>query len=66
MIDSPDDVAALTRAVTALCDEDHRRACAEAAPQATSGISMREHARQAMRLYEELVKAGALKRGGYR
>lgn len=66
VIDSPDDVSSLAGAIIALCDDDHRRACAAAAPRAVAGISMREHAKQSVRLYEELVERGALRKGGYR
>ena len=66
VIESPDDVPALASAITALCDNDHRRACAAAALKATKGITMREHAKQAMKLYEELIDSGTLRRGAYR
>jgi UDP-glucose:(heptosyl)LPS alpha-1,3-glucosyltransferase len=66
VLDSPDDVAGLAQAIVRLCDDDYRRSCADAAPGATSGISMREHARRACRLYEELVASGEPIRGGYR
>ncbi len=66
VIDSPDDVSALADAIVALCDDNHRRACAEAAPRAISGVTMREHARQAVRFYEELIESGSLRKGGYR
>lgn len=66
VIDSPDDVAGLADAIARLTDDRHRRTCAEVAPEATAGISMREHARQARSLYNELVAAGTLRRGGYR
>jgi UDP-glucose:(heptosyl)LPS alpha-1,3-glucosyltransferase len=66
VLESPDDVAGLAQAIVRLCDDEHRHSCAKAASGAITGISMREHARRACRLYEELVASGEPKRGGYR
>ncbi|HSW44475.1 MAG TPA: hypothetical protein VLM89_02785, partial [Phycisphaerae bacterium] len=60
------DVPALAQAIGRLCDDAHRRTCAAAAPDAVAGITMREHARQACRLYEEVARSAEWEKGGYR
>ncbi len=66
VIDSPQDVDALADRIERLADDDHRRACAGRAPQVVEGISMRRHAADVLALYEDIVRQGEAKRGGYR
>ncbi|HOB75460.1 MAG TPA: glycosyltransferase family 4 protein [Phycisphaerae bacterium] len=63
VIDSPDDVPALADRIERLADPEHRRACAANAPRAVEGISMRDHARQVLALYEEILRSGQAGRG---
>lgn len=66
VIESPDDVAALADRIERLADPDHRAACARNAPKAVEGIAMRDHARRVRELYEEILRAGSPRQGGYR
>ncbi|GMV98488.1 MAG: glycosyltransferase family 4 protein [Phycisphaerae bacterium] len=66
VIDSPDDVAALADRLERLADPRRRAQCAQRAPAAVEGISMRRHAEKVRALYEEVVRAGRTGKGGYR
>ncbi|HOW69322.1 MAG TPA: glycosyltransferase family 4 protein [Phycisphaerae bacterium] len=66
VIDSPMDIAALAEAIMRLADDDHRRACAAAAPRVVEGVSMRVHAQRVYELYMEVQAGGDLRQGGYR
>ncbi len=54
VIDCPRQVEALADRITRLLDEERRRACAARAPLATTDISMAEHARRVLAVYEEV------------
>ncbi|GMU23405.1 MAG: hypothetical protein AMXMBFR13_34830 [Phycisphaerae bacterium] len=66
VIDSPEDTAGLADCIGRLQDDEHRRACAQRAPQAVEGCSMRRHAERVRELYEEIVRQGEPRRAGYR
>lgn len=57
VVGSPDDVDALADRIERLADDDHRRQCAEQAPQAVASISMRQHAAEVLALYEQIVRS---------
>ena len=56
VVESPRDVDGLAGHIGRLCDPEHRRACAAAAPAAVAGISMRRHAESVMDLYQRIVR----------
>lgn len=66
VIDSPHDVDALGDRIIRLADGEHRRACARRAPEAVREITMKKHATDVLRLYEDIVSNGEVRRGGYR
>lgn len=61
VIDSPADRDALADRIARLADARQRERCARAAPAAVETLTMRRHAEQVLRLYEEIVKG---KQGG--
>lgn len=66
VIDSPKDTTAMANCIMRLADDEHRKACASAAPRAVADVTMRAHAERVYDLYKELVAGGNLRQGGYR
>ncbi len=66
VIEAPDDVAALADRIERLADDAVRQAFAARAPEAISGATMEEHAAGVLRIYEEIVRSGQPRAGGYR
>lgn len=66
VIDAPDNVEALADRIERLADPVHREACAAHTPRAAEGITMQDHARRVLGLYEEILSAGHPLRGGDR
>jgi len=66
VIDSPNDIAALTDRIDRLSDEEFRRKCGQQARKAVEGFSMAKHAERTLQLYEEIIRTGQTQRAHYR
>jgi UDP-glucose:(heptosyl)LPS alpha-1,3-glucosyltransferase len=66
VIASPTDTESLADRICRLADSDHRRECARLAPLAVEAASMSRHAAEVVRLYEDIIRDGQVRRGRYR
>lgn len=66
VIGEPDDVSALADRIERLSEDALRRQFAARAPEAIAGATMEEHAAGVLRVYEEIVRSGQPRSGGYR
>lgn len=55
VLDTPEDVDGLADCLGKLADPVHREACAQQAPLAVAGCTMRDHARQVKDVYERIL-----------
>jgi len=66
VIDSPMDVDALADRLGRLLDLDHCRACGQAAAKAVADVTMKQHTIKIRQLYDDILAAGDIRKGGYR